>query len=228
MERTEPLLRRDHKVYKGRSWLRDEKGWYMVGWARITLLRDGLEPLFKGAFTLHHNAHHIDLLKSFERDFKNVDWGMVGFMRDSDMVVWRDSDMSSGLTLQARSEPTNSTICPADMLSFNTDPEHAVNRMIMEPRSGSRKWGGMDIFGDVPYLGRRGITKRQTLDDDRPWGGIGNSAGVNLKNTIGSIQGCPTTRKVALIGIATDCTYTGAFDSEEEARKNILQVVNAA
>jgi hypothetical protein len=56
----------------------------------------------------------------------------------------------------------------------------------------------------------------------------GNSAGVNLETTIGQTAGCPTTRKVALVGVATDCTYTGEFNSTESARENVIQVMNAA
>jgi hypothetical protein len=226
--RSEPLVKKDNKVFKGRSWLRDDKGWYMVGWARIMIVRDGAEPLFKGAFSINHNAHHIDFRKSFLKDHRNVDLDAVDLLAgDSEMVVFRDSDMSTRMALQTRNEPSNSTMCPADRLSFNNHPSNPVNRMILEPRPNKAGiLGGMDIFGDIPYIGRRGITKRQNLDDD--WGGVGNSAGVNLQSTIGNTRGCPTTRRVALMGVATDCTYTGAFDSEEEARRNIIQLVNTA
>ncbi|EHK98165.1 putative Disintegrin and metalloproteinase domain-containing protein B [Glarea lozoyensis 74030] len=56
----------------------------------------------------------------------------------------------------------------------------------------------------------------------------GNSAGVNLASTVGQTQGCPTTRKVALVGIATDCTYTAGFNSTESVRNNIISVINMA
>lgn len=49
-----------------------------------------------------------------------------------------------------------------------------------------------------------------------------------LSYTIGDTSGCPTSRKVALIGIATDCSYTASFDSTESVRQNILNVVNTA
>lgn len=227
MERTELLVRSENKVFKGRSWLRDDKGWYMVGWARIMVVRDGRDPLFKGAFSINHDAHHIDFRKTIRKDHRKLD-PSVDLSGDSGMIVFRDSDMSSGLVLQTRDVDVNSTMCPSDRLSFNNHPENAINKMILEPRT-SGTWGGIDLFGDVPFLGRRGITKRQTsLDDDSAYGGFGNSAGVNLQNTIGSTKGCPTTRRVALIGIATDCTYTGAFDSEDEARENIIDLVNTA
>ncbi|KAL2801806.1 Metallo-peptidase family M12-domain-containing protein [Aspergillus granulosus] len=50
----------------------------------------------------------------------------------------------------------------------------------------------------------------------------------NLVNTIGSIDGCPTDRRIALVGIATDCTFTGTFSSQEELVDSILSMVNTA
>lgn len=45
---------------------------------------------------------------------------------------------------------------------------------------------------------------------------------------IGSTQGCPSSRRAALIGIATDCTYTSEFSSIQEARDNIVSEINTA
>ncbi|TKA64836.1 hypothetical protein B0A49_06778 [Cryomyces minteri] len=56
----------------------------------------------------------------------------------------------------------------------------------------------------------------------------GNSAGVNLVSSIGQTSGCPTTRKVALVGVATDCTYTASFNSSETARQNVITQMNTA
>jgi hypothetical protein len=56
----------------------------------------------------------------------------------------------------------------------------------------------------------------------------GNGAGVNLASTIGQTAGCPTTRKVALIGIATDCTYTAKFNSTSAIRSHIISTINSA
>jgi hypothetical protein len=67
--------------------------------------------------------------------------------------------------------------------------------------------------------------KRQL--DSSPGGG--NSAGVNLVQSIGSTAGCPTSRKVALMGVATDCTYTQSFQSDtNKTRNNVIQQINSA
>ncbi|PYH40174.1 uncharacterized protein BP01DRAFT_387605 [Aspergillus saccharolyticus JOP 1030-1] len=49
-----------------------------------------------------------------------------------------------------------------------------------------------------------------------------------INQSIGSRDGCPTTPKIALIGLATDCAYRAAFASVEEMRRGILGMVNAA
>lgn len=64
------------------------------------------------------------------------------------------------------------------------------------------------------------ITKRQF--------GITNAWANNLESTIGDTDGCPDTRRVANIGIMTDCTYTASFNSSESARRYILNMVNTA
>ncbi|RAH39892.1 ADAM family of metalloprotease ADM-A, partial [Aspergillus brunneoviolaceus CBS 621.78] len=40
--------------------------------------------------------------------------------------------------------------------------------------------------------------------------------------------GCPTSRRIALIGLATDCTFREAFGSSEEMRRVLISMVNAA
>ncbi|GIK06018.1 hypothetical protein Aspvir_010136 [Aspergillus viridinutans] len=39
---------------------------------------------------------------------------------------------------------------------------------------------------------------------------------------------CPSTRRVALVGIATDCSYSASFTSSDELRRNIINMVNTA
>ncbi|PYI32754.1 zincin, partial [Aspergillus indologenus CBS 114.80] len=49
-----------------------------------------------------------------------------------------------------------------------------------------------------------------------------------FRNHIGSTAGCPTSRRIALIGLATDCTFRDAFGSSEEMRRGLIGMVNAA
>lgn len=50
----------------------------------------------------------------------------------------------------------------------------------------------------------------------------------DLTSTIGSTQGCPTTRQVAYIGVVADCTYRSGFNSTDSAREFIHNIVNTA
>jgi hypothetical protein len=50
----------------------------------------------------------------------------------------------------------------------------------------------------------------------------------NLIANIGSTNGCPSTRRIAYIGIVTDCTFTTSFDSTDSTHRYILNMVNTA
>ncbi|KAL1863444.1 hypothetical protein Plec18170_000279 [Paecilomyces lecythidis] len=50
----------------------------------------------------------------------------------------------------------------------------------------------------------------------------------DFSDHIGGTAGCPTSRRMALVGIVTDCTYTASFRSADAAHRNIVNVVNAA
>ncbi|KAI9839592.1 MAG: hypothetical protein M1819_002218 [Sarea resinae] len=213
--RTEIIERRDHKVFKGQAWLEQgENNWSNVGWARIVIRRDGQRPLFEGAFTMHNDHHHIQLRENYMQTKHESDPSLERG-DDEYLVLFRDSDISlDPHTELKRSAPEIS--CPADRLSFNIQPDHPVFSQPLERDRGF--WGAMpmsSLFG-----------KRQIDTNGMPSGG--NSGGVNLKSTIGQTAGCPTTRKVALVGVATDCSYTGSFNSTEAARQNIITQINSA
>jgi len=217
IERTEKIVREDHKVYQGRASVVGADGTStQVGWARINVRRDGVLPVFEGAFTIMGDHHHIQLKSTYLSTMHVLD-PRIEDSDDEYMVVYRDSDVGqlSHTELRKRSESANS--CGADRLSFNTDSQHPVHKEILS--RDTSPWGEMSL---AHILG-----KRQSNIDG---GGIGNgnSAGVNLRSTIGDTSGCPTSRRVALIGLATDCTYTGTFNSSDSLRQNVINVVNTA
>lgn len=225
--RTRTVQKNTHRIYKGESWLRDEQGWYHAGWARIVLFKDGARPEFEGAFSIAHDAHHIQLRSTYLKT-KHAQDPEVRMDGDDFMVVWKDSDIKrdsdddfAGGELRKRSTPEQGRLCPSDNLSFNAHPDHPLNSRFLEPMP--RTLWGTNIFGGSTY--GRGITKRQTIDDDH---GGGFSVVSNPLLTIGSTDGCPRTRQIALIGIATDCTYTAEFDDEAQLEKNVVNILNTA
>lgn len=212
--KTESINRLEHKVYKGTAWLKGRDGsWSNVGWARIVVRRDGVSPLFEGAFTVHHDHHHVQLSSSYKRTKHQLD-PELEWADDEYMVVFRDSDISSDQAhAELKRDAESHYACSSDSLEFNLMPDHPVYANMLKRDDG---------FWTTPISSLLG--KRQL---DNPTGG-GNSAGVNLVSTIGNTAGCPSTRKVALVGVATDCTYTASFNSTETTRQNVITQMNSA
>ena len=191
-----------------------------TGDARITVRRDGIRPLFEGMFTLAHQQYHIQLGEYYEDTKHELD-PEIDYNPMESMVVFKDADIGSphsyGEHAELRRDLESSELsCNSHNLDFNSNPDHAL----WQDPKGMSTWGGMSLsslFG-----------KRQIDGSSNGFPGSGNGGGVNLKNTIGNTAGCPTTRKVALIGVATDCTYTGSFNSTDTVRKNIINQINAA
>ena len=214
--RTETIERHQHKVFKGQAWLQeDDEGWIHVGWARIVVRRDGIDPLFEGAFTIMGDHHHVQMRSNYMQTKHDLD-PEVEYSEDEYMVMFRDSDISQSLHTELKRSHILDRSCQADQLSFNTNPSHPLFAPVMKRNVGF--WGAMPInslFG-----------KRQIDTNGIPTGG--NSGSVNLKSSIGNSAGCPSTRKVALVGIATDCSYTAGFNSTETTRQNVITQINSA
>ncbi|KAF2664035.1 ADAM family of metalloprotease ADM-B [Microthyrium microscopicum] len=225
--RTEPIDRHLHKVYKGDVWSQNVDGSFQnVGHARVLVHKDGKRPVFEGAFTINHDHHHISLRDKYMQTKHPMDPLPPHRGRDAEMVVFRDSDIRSDW-LDGHEEfkkrsyfPADSHVsgpslsCESDNLEFNMDVEHPV-------LSGA-PIDGQSNFWSVPMGNLFG--KRQ-IDTST---GTGNSAGVNLVSTIGQTSGCPTTRKVALVGVATDCTYTASFADQDAVKANVIAQINSA
>ncbi|KAI9741176.1 MAG: hypothetical protein M1834_002889 [Cirrosporium novae-zelandiae] len=215
---SEPIERLAHRVFKGYASVQGYDGdWTRVGSARITIVRDGLHPLFEGSFEIRGDYHSIKTLSNYRRSKHPLDPDPVGVDEES-MVVFRDSDHDSNSGYQTELRRRASEIeqlCGADTLDFNLQPDHPVYSGF-GPKSDVSFWGSISagsIFG-----------KRQ-IDSST---GSGNSAGVNLTSTIGSTSGCPNTRKVALVGVATDCMYTASMNSTETTRQTVISMINSA
>ncbi|SGY63867.1 BQ5605_C007g04841 [Microbotryum silenes-dioicae] len=135
--------------------------------------------------------------------------------------------------------------CGHDTLAFNTDPNHPVLASALD----------QSVFADVttPWVhGLFGLPSRSSpLDSDfalvdrgaivssypprrkvkRQSGGDisgGTGTSSNFINSIGSTQGCPRSRRVVFVGVASDCTFTAQFSSPAAARESILTDFNSA
>lgn len=217
----EPIQRHEHKVFRGRALVGSGKGrWTPTGWARITVRRDGPEPLFEGAFSVDNDKHHIELQSTYLGKKRPIDANIERRAHDY-MVVYRDTDMTRFAHSELKRSLSDTGACSADQLGFNANLTNSIFPFgVDQPDS---RWGytSMDsLFG---------LGKRQS-----DTGGLsGNTGGVNLKSTIGDSSGCPRTKKVALIGVATDCEMTNYFKSSNStpkaaAKDFVVNMVNTA
>ncbi|KOS22893.1 Disintegrin and metalloproteinase domain-containing protein B [Escovopsis weberi] len=228
---SEQVDRALHRVYKGDAFIErpGEIGWSKAGWARITVHRDGIHPVFDGVYRIDGDHHHIQTgarYNQLKHDFDPVLPPNDGDLGDDEtMVVWRDSDVDDYAhahagtgELKARQLfPPGDALCTSDSLSFNA--KYDAHLLAHDNTAAGR--GALQGM-----MSARSLFGRQSID------GTGGSSlgggGNNLINSIGKPDGCPTSRKVALVGIATDCTYWQGFNSSEDLRKYVIGMVNQA
>lgn len=226
IQRTEPIERLDHRVYKGNAFVQyaGQTEWVNAGWARIHVHRDGPEPLFEGAFQLYGDHHHIQTNTNYQKTRLRED-PEIEQASDEYLILWRDSDLKSDYQSghgpdELKRALAQKETCTSDQLEYNADENHPIYRSL----DGLDGFGGLEERSSWSSMASNMLFGRQM---DGTTGG--NGAGANLISTIGSTSGCPSARKVALIGIATDCTYTAEFDGNETAiRSNIINQVNTA
>ena len=210
---TTSVSRAEHKVFRGKAFVRrhDRNGWHEAGWARIMMHRDGKTPLFDGTFRIDGDLHQIQRGPQYRRTRLQYDPELED-KDDNIMVVWRNSDImpfnpadDEEAHLELKRQIDDQSSCTADALEFNRRNDDLVYR-------------------DLAAMDTRDLMGRQTDDGDAG----GDGSGARLIDSIGSTDGCPSTRKVALVGIATDCNYWGEFDGEEDLRRHVIGLVNQA
>jgi len=226
IEKIEKVHRQSHKVYKGTvsTWSIDGQEWLKGGEARLVLIRDGARPLFQGFFSVDRVIHHIYPVKDY-LDTKHPLDPEPESKNGERMVMYRDSDIMEAHEVELMRRdvvdiddqgdlPSSSQTCLAETLEFNTSPNNPVQQEL------SRR----SIFS-------YGRMTRSSLFGKRQIDGFDSSVsagGTNLVSTIGNPLGCPTTRKVALVGVAVDCTYSRSFSNNSAATANIVSQMNSA
>lgn len=211
---TEVVPRTTHKIFRGRAFVQRSTGWTQAGWARITMHKDGKDPLFEGAFRVFGDSHHIQTVAHWKKT-KHAEDPVIDVENEKEaMVVYRDSDIKPSSSLvngELKRRSADDSKCDSDSLDFNHRYDGEMRKRELEERS-------------LASINTRHLFGRQSIDSD-----IGDDAGANYIPNIGSTSGCPSTRKVALVGIATDCNYWEEFDEDREAiRSNVIDLVNRA
>ncbi|KAL1891246.1 hypothetical protein Cpir12675_005036 [Ceratocystis pirilliformis] len=211
---TEPIERTDFKVFKGHAFIQHKGSslWTQAGWARITFHRDGKDPIFEGAFRIDGDHHHIHSLKDYRRTKLDLDPDAeIGSQDPKDvMVLWKDSSIIADASGHELRRDLSANGCGADALRRNSEFDPLSNDNYHEETS-LHSLSARFLFGRQMDNGQTG----------------NNGAGVNLVDSIGSTTGCFSSRRVALIGIATDCTYRQQFEKESDMRTNIIRQINS-
>lgn len=202
------IVRSEHRVFKGTAFVaRDTKApdWRDAGWARIVVHSDGRTPLFEGAFSIDGDYHHVQTGANYERTRLDQDPALDG-SEEPFLVVWRDSDVR-----------------------IEEDRDAELRKRDEKKPNGC----GVDIDNHLSVIAGTGGNTSDFVVHGLPE--LKSSSGVLNKrqsdngiSTIGSTAGCPPTRRVALMGIATDCNYVKQFPSPAEAKSNIILQVNTA
>ncbi|KAL2015016.1 hypothetical protein VTK56DRAFT_6526 [Thermocarpiscus australiensis] len=214
VRRIEPIERRGHRVFRGDSFIQrqGQAEWKHVGWTRISVIRDGDKPIFTGVFTIGGDNHHIQTKTDYRQTAVSGD-PEIEDEQGEYMVVWRDSNIRASFHDELKRDLGDATICGSDGLVYNRDASNIVYRALDETIRDTTPWQ----ISPASLFGRQIDTTG------------GNGAGVNLESSIGSTAGCPSTRKVALVGIATDCTYAESLKgSEDDVKTRVVQLVNTA
>jgi len=205
--RTESIIRHEHKIFKGEAYVRDQetRQWFHCGWARITVLRDGSEPLFEGVYIVNGDVHHVKVVAKYnmqkDEDDANVnvgdEHGRMAVYRDSDRYVLQRELVQRSVDEAVSSDQTNVSICATDRLEFNLQP---------------------------------GVTRRAIGSLNRRQSDTGGSTGGSrsqLASTIGNTNGCPNIRQVALVAAAVDCSYVTGNGNATATRSNLISVYNS-
>jgi hypothetical protein len=127
------------------------------GWARIMVLdggdpASGRPPVFEGAFSVEGVIHHVLTLENYLRSKFAADPEPI---EDSEMVIFRDSDIMShleaeiartGLSIEEIGKLRKPQTCAHDRLGYNTQTSNPVLRYgaSLDP---SRQGSWYDSFG---------------------------------------------------------------------------------
>ncbi|XWW94659.1 hypothetical protein V2A60_002604 [Cordyceps javanica] len=165
-----------------------------------------------------------------EQDGRGRDWARVSLhMTDDGVPLLEGAYFVDGFEYHIQTDSTYR----------RTRDDHRDAPLAAADRPYSIVWRYLD--DDVEALARRDDDAEPTCGLDgleyssmeegmlqrRQRGGGGDTT-ASLLQSLGSTSGCPSTRAIALLGIATDCSYTAQFSSERDIRRNILTQVSTA
>ncbi|KAG0344612.1 hypothetical protein BG004_004299, partial [Podila humilis] len=208
----------------------------VVGWARMTIEHDENEYvdsiILRGAFTVDSDTYHVTTRQHYHVQKRSDDHtpsqpssNSNSRSGKSNLVIYRDSDLLQPDTrLKKRAVPlpqscgtTPSPFEPVGPHGYYYPPD------LTTTLSDSKKFPGSRIFGIL----KTGLHKRDIIDGDNN-SSISAETIVKVAGPNPVPTGCPTTRMIAYIGVAADCTYVRSYGGLSNARKQIFADFNTA
>ncbi|KAL1923814.1 uncharacterized protein VTP21DRAFT_8794 [Calcarisporiella thermophila] len=248
----EPLRAEDHLVYKG--WVADDHNthqWYerdaigivreenekwregALGWARIVVHKDSSRPTFEGAFTHMGELYHVKPIETYSLTKRSEDPSVQHlFARGSEqsaatMVIYRDSDtVPEALMKRDTAIMGPSLSCAMDELKYN----HVLRSVPLEQRFSSLIGAPIqhDNYLPLDYTFSP-LERRKPLLSTFPSLSLERRAPAPPRQLAATgSQGCPTSKRIAYIGVAADCTYVRSYTNVENARRQIITDFNQA
>ncbi|KAI8099578.1 Metallo-peptidase family M12-domain-containing protein [Halteromyces radiatus] len=234
------LNHQEYRVYRGyvvdpklseQRWTEDQAGLWrdyameqdhgILGWARILVRHDIKHdlayPVFEGAFMVNEDTYHVKASQNYQRVKRSDDADLhhgYDTKNDVHMVIYRDSDTVVVPVVKRDGSIDMGDSCGFDRLLYNN--QHA------RYDTSSSLLSNLDYTN--PFQQSQDIQRRHHYD---------KFIGIEHKAMMGALtkrapSGCPTTKKINYMGAAADCTYTKYYQSDVQARMQIINDWNSA
>ncbi|KAI8086477.1 Metallo-peptidase family M12-domain-containing protein [Halteromyces radiatus] len=230
--KSEPIHPHQFRIYRGhvyrpsisnRRWQYDKLGVIFplfdqinnddkdsLGWARLVLRHDLTKdpnyPVFEGSFEMLNDVYHIKSTDMYNKTKRRDDvTPMITVSQQQQqqyqslMVIYRDSDTSL-VSLEQFD-------LPADNASSSFSPQCATDRLNY----------------NAPYMStHKNNNNDMILRPGHPASRLDGLFMPPSSFTKRATTGCPTTKKIAYMGAAADCTYTKHYQSKQQAQIQII------
>ncbi|KAI8059505.1 Metallo-peptidase family M12-domain-containing protein [Gongronella butleri] len=204
----------EDKIGLWRDYNLNQENHGILGWARILIRTDVAHsesyPLFEGSFAVDNDLLQVKLLQEYRRVKRTDDADLAPQHHkrsDIHMVVYRDSDTMTVPVQKRDGSWIHDRSCGADQLSFN----QPLNSQWVPP---------------APLqLDRRSV---DALAPSHQYDAFNGMSSLSMMLTKRAPAGCPTTKKIAYMGVAADCTYQRYYQSDTATKTQIINDWNQA
>lgn len=192
------------------------------GWARLLLRQD---EAWDGSMQVEGVRYHFKPVHAYLRDARKRAKRSGLPMLDPPLPALARRNLLGGNTVVLRSVDTQddtpeTASCSHDRSPFNLQTGHQLATQRHAPLVESRSFPVFQRDSDsLELMPAPALVRRQDIA-----GSQGNSS---FQDSIGSGSGCPKERRVVYIGVAADCNAVQEFGDQDEARTQMLSLINS-